>query len=58
MAETIKKAQMNPYDLSSARRNAPAQSPRVAPPLRQPYALSSAQRLAKPTPLARPVKSH
>ncbi|HLJ49881.1 MAG TPA: hypothetical protein VKU01_27900 [Bryobacteraceae bacterium] len=58
MAEIIKKAQMNPYDLSSARRNAPALGQKVASSPRQPYALSSAQRLAKPAPMVRPARSY
>lgn len=57
MTDQAKKAQMNPYDLAVVRRNSPTAGPKIAPAVRQPYALSSAQRLAKAKIVFRPTKS-
>jgi len=47
MSEETKNSQPNPYDLSAMRRTASNASPKAPAPLRQPYTLSSSQRLMK-----------
>jgi hypothetical protein len=47
MSEKAKSARVNPYDLSAIRRSASTGEFKTSSPMRQPYTLSSSQRLVK-----------
>jgi hypothetical protein len=57
MSEKNKNVNVNPYDLSAVRRSASVGAFKTPAPMRQPYTLSSAQRLVKSTVVLRPKKS-
>ena len=56
MAEKSKNVRVSPYDLSAVRRSSTTGEIKTAPPMRQPYTLSSSQRLLKSTVIIRSKK--
>jgi hypothetical protein len=57
MSEKTKIEQINPYDLSTVRRCASSATLKAPSPMRQPYTLSSSQRLTKSTVVLRTKKA-
>jgi hypothetical protein len=57
MSEKRKSVRVNPYDLSAVRRSATTGEFKSSSPMRQPYSLSSSQRLVKSTVIIRSKKA-
>ena len=49
MSDNVKSGRVNPYDLPAIRRTASTAGPKAPSQMRQPYTLSSSQRLTKST---------
>jgi hypothetical protein len=49
MSDNLKSGRVNPYDLPAIRRSASTAGAKVPSQMRQPYTLSSSQRLTKST---------
>jgi hypothetical protein len=57
MSDKLKTMQVNPYDLSAARRGASIAAPKAPSSMRQPYALASSYRFVKLTVVLRAKKT-
>ena len=57
MNDKLKGVRVNPYDLPAIRRNALAATPKAPSSMKQPYTLSSSQRLTKSTVVLRAKNS-
>lgn len=56
MRDNMKSLRVNPYDLATIRRTASVARPKAPSQMRQPYTLSSSQRLMKSTIVLRAKK--